>query len=64
MESVCKLKLKEWRTRLGDKVGLSVEMLTGNLQQDLAILAKADVVVATVEKWDMLSRKWRQRKII
>lgn len=43
---------------------MNVDILTGNLQQDLAIVNKADVIVATAEKWDMISRKWRQRKVI
>jgi pre-mRNA-splicing helicase BRR2 len=46
------------------EVGLNVDSLTGNLQQDLAILNKADVIVTTAERWDMMSRKWRQRKVI
>jgi pre-mRNA-splicing helicase BRR2 len=46
------------------EIGLNVEALTGNLQQDLAIVNKADIIVATAERWDMISRKWRQRKVI
>lgn len=64
VESICKLRTKYWKQRLGDKVGLSVEMLTGNLQQDLQILAKTDIIIATAERWDLISRKWRQRKAV
>lgn len=27
-------------------------------------MKKADVILATPEKWDFMSRKWRQRKIV
>lgn len=39
-------------------------MLTGVLQQDLNLMNKADIIVSTPEKWDFISRKWRQRKIV
>lgn len=35
VESLCKLRLQDWKKRLGSAIGISVEMLTGNLQQDL-----------------------------
>lgn len=31
VDSICKLRTKDWKERLGTKIGLSVEMLTGNL---------------------------------
>jgi pre-mRNA-splicing helicase BRR2 len=64
VESLCKLRLQDWKKRLGGAIGISVEMLTGNLQQDLQIINKADIIISTTEKWDMVSRKWRQRKAI
>jgi pre-mRNA-splicing helicase BRR2 len=66
VESMCKQRAAQWKQRLGSQseVGLNIDSLTGNLQQDLAILNKADVIVTTAEKWDMMSRKWRQRKVI
>ena len=27
-------------------------------------MAKADIVLTTPEKWDIISRKWRQRKVV
>ena len=28
------------------------------------MIKKADVIIATPEKWDFISRKWRQRKLV
>ena len=50
--------------KLETHIGLSVGILNGNLQQDLACLGSSDVVVSSTENWDLLSRKWRQRKIV
>lgn len=31
VESMCKLRLQDWKKRLGNAIGLSVDILTGNL---------------------------------
>lgn len=37
-------------------------MLTGETAIDLKLLAKAQLIVSTPEHWDILSRRWKQRK--
>jgi pre-mRNA-splicing helicase BRR2 len=32
------------------------------VQADLTSIANADIIICTPEKWDFISRKWRQRK--
>ena len=44
------------------KVGATVEMLTGETATDLKLLDRSTVVVSTPQRWDMLSRRWKQRK--
>ena len=34
----------------------------GALQPDLKALERGNIVIATAEHWDMLSRRWKQRK--
>lgn len=36
--------------------------LTGEATADLKALEKGNIVIATPERWDMLSRRWKQRK--
>ncbi|XP_076060028.1 U5 small nuclear ribonucleoprotein l(3)72Ab [Oratosquilla oratoria] len=43
-------------------LGRRVVLLTGETGTDLKLLNKAHIVVATAEKWDVLSRRWKQRK--
>ena len=40
------------------KVGRTFQDLT----KDAQVLATADLIVTTVEAWDVLSRRWRSRK--
>ena len=39
-----------------------VVLLTGETGTDLKLLAKGQIIVTTAEKWDVLSRRWKQRK--
>lgn len=41
---------------------LQVVELTGDAQVDLKLLERGNIVIATPEKWDTLSRRWKQRK--
>lgn len=46
---------------LGDE---SIVRLTGETAPDLKLLGQGKIVVASVKQWDMLSRRWRQRKAV
>ena len=41
---------------------LKMTKLLGALQPDLKALERGNIVIATAEHWDMLSRRWKQRK--
>ena len=43
-------------------LGLNVVELTGEATADVKLLDKGNIVITTPEKWDMLSRRWKQRK--
>jgi pre-mRNA-splicing helicase BRR2 len=50
-----------WRDRFAP-LGLTVETLTGDASSDLRRLERARIVVSTATHWDMISRRWKQRK--
>jgi pre-mRNA-splicing helicase BRR2 len=54
----------DWSATLGRGLGLTVVELTGEGATDLKLLERGNVVVTTPERWDMLSRRWRQRKAV
>ena len=43
-------------------LGLNVVQLTGETAADVKLLEKGNIIIATPEHWDMLSRRWKQRK--
>jgi pre-mRNA-splicing helicase BRR2 len=63
-ESVSKV-YDDWNNRFGSilKQG-QVVRLTGDTTTDLRILSSAKIVIGTVQQWDALSRRWRQRKAV
>jgi len=60
-ESQCDHLFKDWSKRFS-KLGVNVSLLCGETNPDLKSLAKRGIVISTVERWDVLSRRWKQRK--
>ena len=54
----------DWKSRMGELLGVKVRALTGETRQDLKLLNEGQVVVATTTQWDALSRSWKQRRVI
>ncbi|WFC94772.1 RNA helicase [Malassezia brasiliensis] len=52
-------RVAAWQKRFA---GREVVALTGETATDLRLLELADIVVCTPQHWDVLSRRWRQRK--
>ncbi|EJD54668.1 Sec63-domain-containing protein [Auricularia subglabra TFB-10046 SS5] len=56
-------RVAEWRAKFGDvQGGKEIVSLTGETSADLRLLEKGDVIVCTPQQWDVLSRRWSQRK--
>lgn len=62
-EEVVEQKAEEWRRRFGKVMGgKNIVELTGESAADLKLLERGDVVFTTPERWDQISRRWKQRK--
>lgn len=60
LKSLARERLKEWKARLGSApLNWSVLELSGDTQHDQKALSRADILVCTPEKWDLISRGWR-----
>jgi len=56
---------RKWKKRFGALIGSSmVVRLTGEVIPDLKLLNSGRIVVSTINVWDALTRRWRQRKAI
>ncbi len=62
LRSLARERLKEWQQRLGGyPLNWKVLELSGDTHHDQNALSRADVLVCTPEKWDLVSRGWRTR---
>ncbi|KAL0006651.1 hypothetical protein SO802_008153 [Lithocarpus litseifolius] len=63
LEALAKERYRDWERKFG-KGGLKMRVveLTGETATDLKLLEKGQIIISTPEKWDALSRRWKQRK--
>lgn len=60
LKALARERLKEWNKTLGGPLlKWNVIELSGDTSYDNAALEKADILVCTPEKWDLISRGWR-----
>lgn len=62
VEALAKERYNEWKKKFGDGLGLRVCELTGETATDLKLLERGQVIISTPDRWDALSRRWKQRK--
>ncbi|KAL1312365.1 DExH-box ATP-dependent RNA helicase DExH12-like [Arachis hypogaea] len=63
IEALAKERYHDWEKKFGkDGLELKVVQLTGETATDLKLLEKGQIIISTPEKWDALSRRWKQRK--
>lgn len=62
LQSLADQVYTDWQSKFGLQLGKNVVKLTGETSADLKLLAKGNVIVSTPEQWDVLSRRWKQRK--
>ena len=55
-------RMKDWQERIGKKLNKIILQLTGETTTDIKSLEKGDIIISTPENWDVLSRRWKQRK--
>lgn len=62
-QEVVDARRQEWHAKFGDvQGGKTILSLTGETSADLKILERGDVILATPGQWDVISRRWKQRK--
>uniref|UniRef100_A0A670Z8Y4 U5 small nuclear ribonucleoprotein 200 kDa helicase n=1 Tax=Pseudonaja textilis TaxID=8673 RepID=A0A670Z8Y4_PSETE len=61
MEALAEQIFLDWYEKFQDQL-LKVVLLTGETSTDLKLLGKGNIIISTPEKWDILSRRWKQRK--
>ncbi|GAB4837622.1 DExH-box ATP-dependent RNA helicase DExH12 [Ancistrocladus abbreviatus] len=64
IEALAKERFRDWEKKFMKGLGLRVVELTGETTTDLKLLEKGQIIISTPEKWDALSRRWKQRKYV
>lgn len=56
---------EDWKARFGPIIGISeITKLTGEIIPDLNAMNMSRIILCTVKVWDMITRRWRQRKVL
>ncbi|EOD51861.1 putative pre-mrna splicing protein [Neofusicoccum parvum UCRNP2] len=56
-------RYKDWKQRLANVAGgKEIVKLVGDTTSDLQLLQQGDVILATPQQWDVISRQWQRRK--
>ncbi len=69
LKALARERVSDWRAKLGKSkneggLGLYVVELTGESTPNYGVLNKADILIVTPEKWDVISRGWRGRQYV
>ncbi|VDN01570.1 unnamed protein product [Thelazia callipaeda] len=62
MEDMAEKMYENWQNRIGCILDKEIVLLTGEPSTDLKLLQRGQLIIATPEKWDNVSRRWKQRK--
>ena len=63
-QALVRERIKDWGAGLCKALGKRLVELTGDYTPDLRALLGADVIIATPEKWDGISRAWHTRAYV
>jgi pre-mRNA-splicing helicase BRR2 len=61
LEALAKQRIVDWSEKFST-LGVNVSILTGETSVDLKLLDKSQIIISTPINWDLISRRWKQRK--
>lgn len=64
LKALVRERMMDWRKRLVSQLGKKMVEMTGDFTPDLEALSSADIIIATPEKWDGISRNWHSRAYV
>ncbi|XP_044884213.1 probable ATP-dependent DNA helicase HFM1 isoform X1 [Mauremys mutica] len=64
IKALCSQRFDDWKDKFGP-IGLSCKELTGDtVMDDLFEIQHAHIITTTPEKWDSMTRKWRDNSLV
>ncbi|XP_076632793.1 activating signal cointegrator 1 complex subunit obelus [Colletes latitarsis] len=64
LKALVRERIKDWKIRFEEQLGKKVVELTGDVSPDVKVIASANIIVTTPEKWDGISRSWQTRTYV
>lgn len=56
---------QDWKSRFGPIIGATeITKLNGEIVPDIKAMTSSRIILCTIKIWDMITRRWRQRKVI
>jgi pre-mRNA-splicing helicase BRR2 len=63
-QDICDIRYADWTNKFQEIMSIPVVKLVGDTTKDLKLLEQGSIIMCTAEQWDVLSRRWKQRKNI
>ncbi|GAB5575253.1 probable ATP-dependent DNA helicase HFM1 isoform X6 [Prionailurus iriomotensis] len=64
IKALCSQRFDDWKEKFGS-IGLNCKELTGDtVMDDLFEIQHAHIIMTTPEKWDSMTRKWRDNSLV
>ncbi|CAI9757575.1 unnamed protein product [Fraxinus pennsylvanica] len=64
LKAIVRERMNDWKKHLVSKLGKRMVEMTGDYTPDMTALLSADIIIATPEKWDGISRNWHSRSYV
>lgn len=64
MKALVRERVSDWTNRLTASMGRKLVELTGDNTPDISKIREADIIITTPEKWDGISRNWKNRTYV
>jgi len=62
IDDIAETKYADWKVKFEERMGIPTCILTGDVATDLKLLERSRVIISSAKNWDILSRRWKQRK--
>jgi len=64
LKALVRERMNDWTVKFQQKLGKKLVELTGDYTPNMIALQNADIVTTTPEKWDGISRNWKNRSYV
>lgn len=64
MKALIKERINDWSSRMEGILGKKIVELTGDVNPDIKSILDSDIILTTPEKWDGITRGWKDRSYV